>query len=83
MPRHVRKDTNLIDIRATTFFYLLNCIYLKKEAILRTGPLRTQCTELRFASFLSGGITAKAKVSLLGVDSLWGDCTFIPADWGS
>jgi hypothetical protein len=25
----------------------------------------------------------KDKVSLLGVDSLWGDCTFIPADWGS
>ena len=24
-----------------------------------------------------------SKVSLLGVDSLWGDCTFIPADWGS
>ena len=23
------------------------------------------------------------KVSFLGVDSLWGDCTFIPADWGS
>ena len=23
------------------------------------------------------------KVSLLGVDSLWGGCTFIPADWGS
>ena len=23
------------------------------------------------------------KVSLVGVDSLWGDCTFIPADWGS
>ena len=23
------------------------------------------------------------KVSLLGVDSLWGDCMFIPADWGS
>ena len=23
------------------------------------------------------------KVSLLGVDSLWGDCAFIPADWGS
>ena len=21
-----------------------------------------------------------SKVSLLGVDSLWGDCTFIPAD---
>ena len=24
-----------------------------------------------------------SKVSLLGVDSLWGDRTFIPADWGS
>jgi hypothetical protein len=24
-----------------------------------------------------------SKVSLLGVDSLWGYCTFIPADWGS
>ena len=23
------------------------------------------------------------KVSLLGVDSLWGDCTFISADWRS
>ena len=23
------------------------------------------------------------KVSLLGVDSPWGDCTFIPTDWGS
>ena len=23
------------------------------------------------------------KVSLLGVDSVWGDCTVIPADWGS
>ena len=22
------------------------------------------------------------KVSLLGVDSPWGDCTFIPSDWG-
>ena len=23
------------------------------------------------------------KVSLLGVDSYWGDCMFIPPDWGS
>ena len=28
-------------------------------------------------------IRITTKVSLLGVDSLWGDCTFIPADWGS
>ena len=25
----------------------------------------------------------KKQVSLLGVDALWGDCTFIPADWRS
>ena len=28
-------------------------------------------------------VCSKGKVSLLGVESLWGDCTFIPADWGS
>ena len=27
--------------------------------------------------------TLKFKVSLLGVESLWGDCRFYPADWGS
>ena len=27
--------------------------------------------------------TLPSKVSLLEVDLLWGDCTFIPADWGS
>ena len=26
--------------------------------------------------------TDSGKVSLLGVDSLWGDCTYIPADLG-
>ena len=25
----------------------------------------------------------RSKVSLLGVDTLWDDCPFIPADWGS
>ena len=29
-----------------------------------------------------GAISGKSKVSLLGVDALWGDCKFIPADWG-
>ena len=29
------------------------------------------------------GITLVSKVSLLGVDSLWGDCMFIPADLGN
>ena len=25
----------------------------------------------------------KGRVSVQGVESLWGDCGFIPADWGS
>ena len=25
----------------------------------------------------------KVRVSVQGVESLWGDCIFIPADWGS
>jgi hypothetical protein len=25
----------------------------------------------------------RTKVSLLGVVAIWGDCTFIPADWGT
>ena len=33
--------------------------------------------------FCPYNFTIFSKVSLLGVDSLWGDCTFIPADWGS
>ena len=28
-------------------------------------------------------ITNKVRVSVQGVESLWGDCRFIPADWGS
>ena len=30
-----------------------------------------------------GGGYVDPKVSLLGVVALWGDCKFIPADWGS
>ena len=25
----------------------------------------------------------KSRVSVQGVESLWGDCSFIPVDWGS
>ena len=28
-------------------------------------------------------VCTKTRVSVLGVESLWGDCRFIPADWGS
>ena len=27
-------------------------------------------------------ICIKGRVSIQGVESLWGDCRFIPADWG-
>ena len=27
--------------------------------------------------------TIETRVSVQGVESLWGDCRFIPADWGS
>ena len=33
-------------------------------------------------SMILGFVTIIGKVSLLGVDTLWGDHTFIPADWG-
>ena len=42
------------------------------------------CQSLLKIHFISDLIKCSifAKVSLLGVESLWGDCTFIPADWG-
>ena len=39
------------------------------------------CEHVLLNGFLFS-ISLPTKVSLLGVDSLWGDCTFIPADWG-
>ena len=27
--------------------------------------------------------SSEVRVSVQGVESLWGDCRFIPADWGS
>ena len=35
--------------------------------------------------FVSSGdfYTDIPRVSVQGVESLWGDCRFIPADWGS
>ena len=39
-----------------------------------------------FVDFINGFVVSfivHFKVSVLGVDSLWGDCMFILADWGS
>ena len=41
-----------------------------------------QITLLQVAS-ANNQVSFIVKVSLLGVDSLWGDCTFILADWES
>ena len=47
-----------------------------------SDPFEKERTEMKTKQF-SQPQWGTAKVSLLGVDSLWGDCTFIPADWGS
>ena len=39
--------------------------------------------QIKVGLILSRNIKTGTKVSLLRVDSLWGDCTFIPADWGA
>ena len=41
------------------------------------------CEQVHLFNKKSDSDRGKFKVSLLGVDSLWGDCMFIPADWGS
>ena len=51
-----------------------------KDYITDLATLQLQLVSVQFARET---FTANFKVSLLEVDSLWGDCTFIPADWGS
>ena len=34
-------------------------------------------------TFFNPTASATVRVSVQGVESLWGDCRFIPADWGS
>ena len=43
--------------------------------------LPTQWSKLGAA--FSKQISGYFRVSVQGVESLWGDCKFIPADWGS
>ena len=41
---------------------------------------------VRVVEFSNGGYKIRKvfpRVSVQGVESLWGDCRFIPADWGS
>ena len=50
----------------------------KPVQVKMSAYLRYESTTYIFIIFMQ-----QLKVSLLGVDSLWGDYTFIPADWGS
>ena len=47
-----------------------------------SDPFEKERTEMKTKQF-SQPQWGTAKVSLLGVELLWGDRTFIPADWGS
>ena len=38
---------------------------------------------LYIAAFPAQHLCHCTRVSVQGVESLWGDCRFIPADWGS
>ena len=60
------------------FIYITFYVYL---AIIKKNIYDATKDENQMRLFIKYCIYIK--VSLLGVDSLWGDCTFIPADWGS
>ena len=40
-------------------------------------------TTVKFGRKSDLNISVTYRVSVQGVESLWGDCRFIPADWGS
>ena len=55
---------------------------LPDEIILKVlGHLKVK--DLLICGQLSKRIRAISRVSVQGVESLWGVCRFIPADWGS
>ena len=53
----------------TTFLHFKSFLVFRNRYLL--------LTEVRLSSSCS------PRVSVQGVESLWGDCRFIPADWGS
>ena len=64
-------------------------VQIPYRAFLVRGQLvvNNTATQFHLKTKTSAGIqrnlTVRLKISLLGVDSLWGDCMFISADWGS
>ena len=50
----------------------------------QSKSMSSSCTRPTSWSSIGPRITSRnTKVSIQGVESLWGDCRFIPADWGS
>ena len=76
--------------RAGKFQLITNILFKTDQKSGQINGTRSWITDFKqharpitdFAN-LTNERTKHNKVSLLGVDSLWGDCTFIPADWGS
>ena len=47
------------------------------------GKFRKEALVLQSVDNAKGKVGKSTRVSVQGVESLWGDCRFIPADWGS
>ena len=62
-------------------------IDIKKETIIYPEELHANEYEIEDLKPCIADLdlknTIKVRVSVQGVESLWGDCRFIPADWGS
>ena len=94
VPRYYRRNLNGISFSLPKYLlYQLSCSISDQF----TSDLMKAANDIRHTLFgafsptqnvtnklrTSLGRVRYAKVSLLGVESLWGDCTFIPVDWGS
>ena len=51
--------------------------------LLETIQFLTYHKKIQLQWYPSHSPSQKLRVSVQGVESLWGDCRFIPADWGS
>ena len=89
--RYIRAVLSVTCIKSTLHI-LLRKIRLKQSTCFHTSGLSklnelkllpTRTDDLNWKAAVSGFDLSVFKVSLLGVVALWGDCRFIPADWGS
>ena len=85
MKNQTQKDLRLMTEGSMFLHVLYHDIYPKLWNLhLKLFTLCLTSALLKYAiSRLLYCIKAEPKVSLLGVDSLWGDCMLIPADWDS